>query len=162
MPEAPFYGTVASVMTRNVVTVTPDTSIRATARLMADNKISGVPVVDDEGCLLGLITESDLLRSRELEAKRESWWLNMLAEGEKLSPEFVDYVRTANDMVQVVMHKDVTSVEDTTPLEEVAHMMVAKSVKRLPVIKNGKIVGIVSRADLVEALGARHAKDTTI
>ena len=156
MPEAPLYGTAGKVMTKKVITVTPETSIRATAKVMSENKISGVPVVDDEGRLLGLVSEADLLRGRKLAADREASWLNMLADGENLSPDFVNYVRTSNDMVRVVMHTDVASVTEDTPLDSVAQMMVEKNLKRLPVVTNGKIVGIVSRADLVKALGARR------
>ena len=160
MPEAPLYGTAGSVMTRNVITVTPETSIRATAKIMATHHISGVPVVDDDGHLVGLVSEADLLRARKAAADREAWWLNMIADGEKLSPEFVDYVRTGNDMVRVVMHSDVTAVAEDTPLADVAQLIVEKGVKRLPVVTNGRLVGIVSRADLVKALGSRRSTET--
>jgi CBS domain-containing protein len=159
MPEAPLYGTVSNVMSRNVVTVKPYTSIRAAARVMATNHVSGVPVVDDDGRLLGMVSEIDLLRSRTATAERESWWLNMLAEGEKMSPDYIEYVRTGNDMVRLVMQPDVTSVSEDTPLSEVARLIIEKGVKRLPVIADGRIVGIVSRADLVRALGARKNRD---
>lgn len=159
MPEAPLYGTAGSVMTRNVITVTPEMSVRAVAKIMATNHISGVPVVDDNGRLVGLVSEADLLRGRQAAAEREASWLNMIADGEKLSPEFVDYVRTSNDMVRLVMHADVTAVAESTPLGEVAQLIVDKGVKRLPVVKDGRIVGIVSRADLVRALGNRYSKE---
>ena len=156
MTEAPLYGTAGKVMTRNVITVTPETSIRATAKVMSDHKISGVPVVDGDGRLVGLVSEADLLRGRKMAADREASWLNMLADGENLSPEFVEYVRSSNEMVRVVMHTDVTSLKEDTPLDEVAQMMVEKGLKRLPVVTDEKIVGIVSRADLVKALGSRR------
>ncbi|MDX2142320.1 MAG: CBS domain-containing protein [Rhodospirillaceae bacterium] len=159
MPEAPLYGTAGSVMNRNVVTITPETSIRAAARVMATNRISGLPVVDDEGRLLGIVSEIDLLRSRTATAERESWWLDMLAEGEKMAPEYIEYVRSGNEMVRTVMRPDVTSITEDTPLSEVAQMIVEKGIKRLPVVTNGRIVGIVSRADLVRALGARKNRD---
>ena len=114
-----------------------------------------VPVVDSDGKLIGLVTEVDLLRSRQKDADRESWWLDMLAEGEKMAPEYLEYIRDAHNTVRNVMHTDVSSVTEDTPLEEVAQMLVEKGVKRLPVVADGKIVGIVSRADLVKALGAR-------
>jgi CBS domain-containing protein len=159
MPEAPLYGTASSVMSKNVVTVKPYTSIRQAARVMATNHVSGVPVVDDDGRLLGMVSEIDLLRSRTATAERESWWLNMLAEGEKMSPDYIEYVRTGNDMVRLVMQPDVTAVAEDTPLSEVAQLIVDKGIKRLPVVTNGRIVGIVSRADLVRALGARRNRD---
>ncbi len=143
-------------MTRKVISVTPETSVRTTAKLMADNKISGVPVVDDKGNLVGMVTEADLLRGRKEAADREESWLTMLADGEGLAPDFVNYVRTQNNMVRVVMHHDVASIAENTPLSEVAQDMVDKGVKRLPVVADGKLVGIVSRADLIRALGARR------
>lgn len=156
MPEAPLYGTVGKIMTRNVVTVTPDTSIREAAKVMSDNRISGVPVVDGEGRLVGMVSEADLLRDRSGTSERESWWLDMLADGEKLSPDFINYVRAGNNMVRRVMNADVTSVTETTPLSEVAQLIVDKGIKRLPVVQDGRLVGIVSRADLVRALGSRR------
>ncbi len=156
MPEAQLYGTAGKVMTREVITVTPETSIGATAKVMSTHQISGVPVVGSESRLLGLVSEADLLRGRKLATDREASWLNMLSDGESLSPEFVNYVRTGNDMVRMVMHTDVSSVAEDTPLDEVARLMVEKGLKRLPVITNGKHVGIVGRADLVKALGARR------
>ena len=119
-------------------------------------------MVDDKGRVVGMVTEGDLLRSRAEDQKRESWWLNLLAEGEKLAPEFVEYARAGNNMVQRVMHSDVITVSESTPLAEIANLMLEKGVKRFPVISNGKLVGIVSRADLVRALSFRHAKDSVI
>lgn len=160
MPEAPLYGTAGGVMTKNVVTVKPDMSIRMVARVMSENRVSGLPVVDDNGRLVGMVSEMDLLRSRAATAERESWWLDMLAEGEKMAPDYVEYVRSSNNLVRQVMRQDVITITEDTPLSEVAQLIVDKGVKRLPVIKDGKIVGIVSRADLVRALGARKSKNT--
>lgn len=162
MVEAPFYGTASRVMTRKVVTVSPDTSIRETAALMAANHVSGVPVVEQDGRVVGMVTEKDLLRDRMADQKRESWWLNMLAEGEKLAPEFVEHARAGNNMVRRVMHADIIAVAEDTPLEDIARMMVDKGLKRFPVLKDGKLVGIVSRSDLVRALGHRHDSETVI
>jgi CBS domain-containing protein len=156
MVESPLYGTVQSVMTRNVVTIGPEASIRTAAKIMATNRVSGLPVVDSEGRLVGMVSEMDLLRSREATADKESWWLNMLAEGEKMSPEYVEYVRSSNNQVRLVMHAEVTSISEDMPLSEVARLIVDKGIKRLPVVADGKLVGIVSRADLVRALGSRR------
>ena len=119
-------------------------------------------MVDEHGHVVGMVTEKDLIRNRMEDQKRESWWLNMLAEGEKLAPEFVEHARAGNDMVRRVMHTGIIAVSEDTPLEEVAKLMVEKGLKRLPVIKDDMLIGIVSRADLVRALSYRQAKETVI
>jgi CBS domain-containing protein len=162
MVESPFYGKAGDMMTRKVVTVSPDTSIRETASLMAANHVSGVPVVDKDGQVVGMVTEKDLIRNRMEDEKRESWWLNLLAEGERLTPEFVEYARAGNNMVRRVMHTEITSVSEDTPLEEIARLMVEKGLKRFPVVKDKKLVGVISRADLVRALGHRSTKEGVI
>ncbi len=159
MVEIPLYGTAKAVMTRTVSTVTPDTTIRDAAKLMSTARVSGLPVIDTENRVVGIVTEKDLLRSRVEDQKREAWWLNLLAEGEKLAPDFVAYARAGNDIVRRIMHTDILTVTEETPLSEIAVMMVEKGIKRFPVVKDGKLVGIVSRGDLVRALGQRQSKD---
>ncbi len=80
----------------------------------------------------------------------------MLAEGEKMSPDYAEYIRSSNNQVRLVMHAEVTSISEDMPLSEVARLIVDKGIKRLPVVADGKLVGIVSRADLVRALGSRR------
>ncbi len=160
MVETPLYGTAKAVMTRTVATVTPDTTIREAAKIMSASRVSGLPVVDAAGRVVGIVTEKDLLRSRLEDQKREAWWLNLLAEGEKLAPDFIEYARAGNDMVRRVMHADPLTIAEDTPLAEIAALMVEKGIKRLPVVTDGKLVGIVSRADLVRALGQRRATET--
>lgn len=142
----------ADVMTRNVATVTPHTSLRAAAKLMASRKISGLPVVNAAGKLVGMVTEADLLRPDEEAESRHHWWLDMLAEGHDLSPEFLAAMRLTERPVEKVMHHEVVTVEETTPLRDVAKLIVEKGIKRVMVVNDGKLVGVVSRADLVEAI----------
>ena len=115
MVENPLYGTASGVMTRKVVAVAPETSIREVARIMATNHVSGLPVVDKDGRVVGMVSENDLIRDRVEDRERESWWLNSLAEGEKLAPEFLEHARAGNDMVRRVMRTEIIAVAESTP-----------------------------------------------
>jgi CBS domain-containing protein len=146
--------TAADVMSRDVVTVYPHTSLIYVAKLMVERRISGVPVVDEEGNLLGVISESDLVRWHDSDEEKREWWLHMLAEGFNLNPGFLDYVRSEQDKVRTVMHADPVTVTPETPVKDVAKVLIQHNIKRVPVLHDGRVVGIVSRADLVRALAA--------
>jgi CBS domain-containing protein len=145
------------VMTPNVITVTPDTSVQGLATLLSERGISGVPVVDSNGHIVGIVSEGDLLHRAELgpqrpSERRHSWWLEHFASG--LARDYVkSHGRTVND----IMTRDVVAVTEETDLTEVATLLETKRVKRVPVIRDDKIVGIVSRSNLVRALGATTA-----
>ncbi|WP_025602633.1 CBS domain-containing protein [Burkholderia sp. WSM2230] len=142
----------SDVMTSNVISVTPDMTIREVARLFIENRISGAPVLDPEGGVLGMISEGDLLRRSEIgtdERKRVSWldfW--------SASHDARDYVKTHAAKVSDVMTTDVVTVEPDTPLGEVAGILETRRIKRVPVTEAGRLVGIVSRANLVQALAS--------
>jgi len=142
------------VMTTGVITVDPDTSVQAIATLLSERGISGVPVVDAADRLLGIVSEGDLLHRVEtgterLTRRRRSWWLDTIASDQELARDYVkSHGRTAKD----VMTREVISVTDTTDLAEVAMLLETKRIKRVPVLHEGKLVGIVSRANLVRAL----------
>ena len=142
------------VMTTGVITVDPDTSVQAIATLLSERGISGVPVVDAADRLLGIVSEGDLLHRVEtgterLTGRRRSWWLDTIASDQELARDYVkSHGRTAKD----VMTREVISVTDTTDLAEVAMLLETKRIKRVPVLHEGKLVGIVSRANLVRAL----------
>lgn len=143
----------ASVMTRFVVTARPDATMRELATILSQHAISGVPIVDKEGKLVGMVSEGDLMRQfTHSSEQRRAWWLHMLADGDDLAPEFLEYVRLdkrrAGDMMQTAM---VTATEDTT-LPQIAELMGQHHIKRVPIVKDGKLVGIVTRADLVKAV----------
>lgn len=143
------------MMTEKVLSVTADMTLRQIARILVTNGISGVPVVDGEGVPIGMVTESDLI-AVDVKGKRKTereWWLTRLAEGEPLSHEFLAYLdhiseRTARD----VMVSPVVTVAETAELPEIARLFIGHRVKRLPVVRDGRMVGIVSRIDLVRQM----------
>ena len=144
--------TAADLMTRKVITVHPETRLRDAALTLVNARISGMPVVDEQDRVVGVISEGDLVRWTEELTPQQSWWLNMLADGFELAPEFLEQIRSVHAIVRAVMHTDVVTVEETTPAREIAHLMSEHQFKRVPVVKDGKLVGIVARADLVKAL----------
>lgn len=143
---------VGAVMTRNVVTAGPEDSVATIAKTLSRHNVSAVPVCDPDGRLLGMISEGDLLRPfGSSHGLKRDWWLGLLAEGTSLAPDFLDYVREDQHPAKGLMTTPVITVEETTPLANAADLMMKHKVKRLPVLRGGKIVGIVSRADLVRA-----------
>lgn len=144
--------TAGDIMTRDVVTAFPHTSLRYVAKLLAERHISGLPVIDEDHHVVGMVSENDLLQWSDQPGEKQAWWLNMLAEGSELSPDFLDLVQAEHEKVQRVMHTDIATVTEATPVTAVAKLLVEKSIKRLPVVRDGKLVGVVSRADLVRAL----------
>ena len=149
------------VMTPNVITVDPETSVQALAALLSEKGISGAPVVDAGGRMIGIVSEGDLLHRAELGTERRSerrsaWWLEHFASG--LARDYVkSHGRTARD----IMTRDVVTVTEDTDLADVATLLETKRIKRVPVVRDGKVVGIVSRANLVRALAATTAAATS-
>ncbi len=144
------------VMTRSVVTVQPNTAILDAIRLMLSQRISGLPVVDAAGVLVGMVTEGDLLRRVETGTEiRRPGWLDFLR-GPALQAD--DFVRTHGRRVEAVMTRDVRGVQEDTPLDEVVELMERRHFKRLPVVRDGKVVGVVSRSDLLRVLADRLSK----
>ena len=142
------------VMTPNVITVGPDTSVQRLAALLSERGISGAPVVDSEGSMIGIVSEGDLLRRAELgtekrNERRQSWWLEHYASG--LAQ---DYVKSHGRSVKDIMTRDVVTVSEDTDLAEIATLLETRRIKRVPVVREGKVVGIISRSNLVRALGA--------
>ena len=147
--------TVADIMTREVLTATPATPIHEVARLMATEHISGVPVVERDGSLVGIVTEGDLIAAHAGGDQSESWWLALLAEGGDLSPEYLDFLRAQRHAVRTVMKTDLVTTAEEAGTADIARLMVSKGINRLPVVKDGHLVGIVTRGDLVRALSMR-------
>ena len=140
----------ADLMTSFVVTVRPDATIEYAAQVMLQYRISGLPVTDSDGAVLGIITESDLLRRAETGTeKRHARWASLLIGPGRLAQE---YVRTHGRKVAEVMTDRVFTVTPETPLAELVALMETKHVKRVPVVDQGRLVGIVSRADVMAAL----------
>jgi CBS domain-containing protein len=143
----------AAIMTRDVVTVGPDDRVPEIARRLAEHGISAVPVCDKDGTVLGMISEGDLLRPfRQTHLLQREWWLNVLAEGEQLAPSFLDYIRLDQRRARELMTTPVITVTETTPATEIAELLDKHHIKRVPVVRDGKLVGIVSRADLIRAI----------
>lgn len=138
------------IMSSPVITVTPDSDIRETARVLLENRISAVPVVDDSGKLVGIISEGDLMRREETGTHRaSSWWLSFFLEPERQTRS---YIKSHSRRVADVMTPHVVTVNEDTPLDEVADILSRKGIKRVPVMREGALVGIVSRADLLHGL----------
>lgn len=141
---------VADVMTSPVITVAPTSTIAEAARLMLQYRISGLPVVDPEGAVVGMVTEGDLLRRAETGTGRHrARWLEFLISPGRLAKEYAaEHARRVDE----VMTADVISVAPGDTLEEVVRRMERHRIKRVPVIEAGRLVGIISRANLVRAL----------
>lgn len=140
-------------MTREVIAVRPETSAREIAMLLFKHGISAVPVVDQNDAVIGMVSEGDLLPRNESEREaRRDWWLRMLAEGEELNPEFVAHAEHPESTARHIMSAPVITVPDTADIVEVAEILSANRIKRAPVLRDGRVVGIVSRADLVKAV----------
>ncbi|MFT4069400.1 CBS domain-containing protein [Paraburkholderia sp.] len=143
----------SDIMTTQVVSIAPDSSVYDAAKLLADNRISGVPVVDETGDVIGIVSEGDLLRRVETgtENPRRSWLAEFLAPTRQLA---VEYLKEHSIQVRDVMSTPAITVDAAAPLTEVAELLGRKHIKRLPVLRNGKLAGIVSRANLVRALAS--------
>lgn len=139
------------IMSRTVEAVGPATSVHDVARIMAEKRISGIPVVAQDGAVVGIVSESDLMRRTEIgtEPKRK-WWLSFFADPDALARQ---YRKTHGLRAEDVMSRPVVTVGENADLSEIASTLEKQRVKRLPVVREGKLVGIISRADLVRALG---------
>jgi CBS domain-containing protein len=145
---------VKDVMTRNVISVQSDDQVLKAARLMLQNRISGLPVVDKNGELVGIVTEGDFLRRSELGTqRRRSKWLEFIVGPGKLAE---DYVHASGRKVEEIMTPEPCVVSEDDTLEKVVELMERRRVKRLPVVRAGRMVGIVSRNQVLTALGAQH------
>jgi CBS domain-containing protein len=141
------------VMTSDVVSVTAETPISEIAKVLRDHAISAVPVVDKVGAPIGMVSEGDLIGRSEADREaRRDWWLTLLAEGEALSPDFLATLRTPEQCAHDVMTTPVVSVVEDTELAEIASLLITHRIKRVPVLRDGRLVGIVSRADLLRAI----------
>src|SRR5262249_741785 len=137
----------ADVMVSAVITVGPDCSVQDVAETLLENRISAVPVVANGGGLVGIVSEGDLIRRTEMETdRRRSRWIALLIGAQPLAAEFVKSHarRVADVMIE----------PPDTPLRHIAALLEKNGIKRVPIVSNGKLVGIVSRANLVQALAS--------
>jgi CBS domain-containing protein len=142
----------SSIMTRAVVTVRPETAVSDIAKIMIENHISAVPVLDRASALVGIISEGDLLRRAEVGSEhRRSRWLELGFSNVRLAADYVkEHGRKASD----VMTRNVITVHPETEVPEIASILESRHIKRVPVVVNGLVVGIVSRANIVQALAS--------
>jgi CBS domain-containing protein len=157
---------VGECMTRRVITIAPDSSIVEAAKLMLDHKVSGLPVVDAARHVVGIISEHDLLRRRESGKGKQPHWLQLMIERTGLINESAQFHERK---VSEVMTANPITVAPTSPLREACRLIEEDGIKRLPVVHNGELVGIIARADLVRAFAqtvdnvtARTMRDESI
>jgi CBS domain-containing protein len=151
--------TAEDLMSRDVKTVRPGSSLLAAVRKMADHHISGLVVVDEENRPVGMLTEGDLLRWHGEFTERQAWWLDHLADGLELAPSFLDAVRSQQRKVEKLMCVGVVSVTPDASAGEIARLFYERKIKRVPVVRDGKLVGLVSRGDLLQALVRELAEE---
>lgn len=144
------------VMTTTVASIREDGTVQQAAKLMLERRVSALPVLDGRDRMVGIVSEGDLIRRRELgTGAPRSWWLNLFVEDAAR-----DYLKTHGASVRDVMTSPVVSVRRATPLPEVADLLEKHQVKRVPVLEGGRLVGIVSRADLVRQLATARPRPT--
>ncbi|MFN4088151.1 MAG: CBS domain-containing protein [Alphaproteobacteria bacterium] len=140
------------IMTKDVATIAPDGTVREAARLMTERRVSALAVTGADGRLLGIVSEGDLMFRAETGAERpRSWWLSIFSSSDGMAEDFVkSHARRIGD----VMTRDVVTVDEETPIGEVARTLEARHIKRVPVLSGGRLAGIISRADIVRTLAA--------
>ena len=140
----------ADVMTTSVVTVDPDATAQEAAAQMLRHRISALPVIDASGKLVGIVSEGDLMLRSELGTERErSWWLELLTANRTLA---ADYVKAHGRKVSELMTSDVITARPDTPINAIALLLEKHAIKRVPILDQGKLVGVVARANLVQGL----------
>lgn len=144
------------VMTSEIVSVRHDVSVRDIAQLLLDKGISAVPVVDDRGAPIGMVSEGDLIGRGEAEREaRRGWWLAIVSRGDRPNADFFARIDTAKRAARDIMSAPIVAVSEETDVTEIARLLTAYRIKRVPVVQDGHIVGIVSRANLLRALAVQ-------
>jgi len=145
--------TASEIMTREVVTVGPEDLVKDIAAALSSHDVSAVPVCDEGGRMIGIVSEGDLMKPFGSDnALRRAWWLDLLAEGDALAPNFLDYIKMDHRRARDVMSTPVLTASEGTPVAELADLMINHRIKRLPILRDGKLVGVVSRSDIVRTL----------
>jgi CBS domain-containing protein len=145
------------MMTSPAITIALDATVADAARTMVEKGVSGLPVVDATGRLVGIVTEGDLLRRKELGSEtRRTWWARLFRDDRSLAGEFA---RAHGRFVRGVMTRNVVCVRDDAPVGRVAELLSTLDVKRMPVLKDGALVGVVSRRDVIRALAQLAAAE---
>ena len=146
------------IMTRHVVTARPEATIVELVDMMLKHHISALPIENADGDLVGLVSEGDLIRRSEIGAREySSWWLAAIGGKLRLAE---DFIKTHGMKAEEIMTKNVVSVSEGTPVWQIAEVLEKNSIKRVPVLRDGSVVGIVSRANLLQALAKKRAEST--
>jgi len=146
------------VMVRDVITVKPDDEVAKAVRLLADHDVSALPVVDDDANVVGIISEADLVHREEIGTERHRpWWLEAVTPYSTLAGEFA---KSHGRRVEELMSTDVIFAAEDTPLGEIATLLERHRIKRVPILRGGKLVGIVSRSNLIQALASSMAQSS--
>lgn len=140
---------VAELMSRNVIAIARDAPLSQAVQMMLDHRVSGLPVVDPDGTVVGMLTEGDLLRRAETGTEGKTGWFAGLF---SLGRQADQYIRTHARRVRELMTPDVVTVPADASTEDAVALMQRHGIKRLPVVSGGRLVGIISRADFVRAL----------
>lgn len=145
--------TAADIMTSPAIVAPPDTTMAQLASMLAGNRISAVPICTPDNTLLGIVSEADILKPfSESFRRRREWWLGVVAEGESLPRDFIEYLRADARTAADVMVRHVIAAEEDMTLPQLADLMTRHGIKRMPVLRDGRVVGVVSRSDLVTAI----------
>jgi CBS domain-containing protein len=142
----------SDVMTAGAITIGPDADVQTAAKIMLEKGVSALPVVDGAGFLIGVISEGDLIRRSESGTEeKSSWWLRLMSSNEQLAARFV---KEHGKRVADVMTPEVVTATPDTPLADIAAMLERNRIKRVPIVSGRKVLGIVSRANLLQALAS--------
>ena len=140
------------VMVRDVVTVHPETAVADVVKLLSKHDVSALPVVDSDGRVLGIVSEADLVHRVEIGTeKHRSWWMEAVTGASVLAG---DFAKSHGKKVEEVMTTEVVSAAEDTPLAEIATLLERHRIKRVPIVRDGKVVGVVSRSNLIQALAS--------
>jgi CBS domain-containing protein len=143
----------SDIMTSKVVTVGPEDSVKNIAAVLCGHDISAVPVCDTDGELVGIVSEGDLMQPfGAAKMLKRAWWLDLLAEGNDLAPDFLEYLKTDCRCARDLMSTPVVTASEDAPISELADLMTNHRIKRLPIMHTGRLVGVVSRSDIVRTL----------
>ncbi|HEY9038334.1 MAG TPA: CBS domain-containing protein [Roseovarius sp.] len=138
------------IMTKNVISAAADTTVEEVTALMMKNHISAVPILDNDGAIIGLVSEGDLMRRVEGSGKtNKSWWLSLFSGS---NDTVTDFIAMRGRRAKDVMTRDIKVVAPDTAVADIARLLEEKRIKRVPVVEDGRMVGIVSRANLMQAL----------
>jgi CBS domain-containing protein len=156
----------SDIMITDVTTATPNATVQEVAEMLVTKRISGMPVVDESGKVLGMISEGDLLRRSPEGAWPKVWgppprrgWVRLLMDA--ASPD-TEYATQPNRRAAEIMTYDIISAEPETSVSNIAILLVHHRIKRVPIVRNGKLVGLVSRANIIEALGVGQKQKETL